>query len=435
MSGLKRPPLPRRLAVLQKIRARQVTSKPRDCPPQGGLSLWLAVVVGFYLSLVTCHLSLASEPMVRVEILPEASSLRVTVPGACKVHSLREPAFVKALPELKWQEVGPHSSGIRVGSLVVPSARVAITPEEGAAVYVNGTRYRGSLALVRLNDRTLRVINVMPLEEYLKGVVPSEVDYRWPLETLKAQAIIARTFTLLQVADRAAHDYDVTRTWPQLYGGLSSERSRAVRAVEATRGLVLMSRGALLRAYYHTVCGGRTEEAREVWPNIQSTSLRGVRCRFCRQAPHSWWAWSVGAMDLEQMLQRQGFSVGSVEAIVTSQRNQSGRVTTVKIVGSLDTSTIPATRFRAALGPNHLRSTNFTVQRIAGLWRFRGRGWGHGVGLCQWGAAMLGRRRTAAQILAFYYPGAQVVPMEQLLGLRKQLATAYSDATIMEVAS
>jgi len=352
----------------------------------------------------------AAEAVVRVQIIPDAPSARITVLGPCRIIDLAGRTVVSTLPQLRWQEIRPRAEGIQVGRSVIRSRRVQIAPAGDWLIAVNGVRYRGALNIIRLDDSYLQLISEMPLEEYLKGVVPTEIDHRWPLETLKAQAIVARTFTRRQVADRAGHDFDVTKVWPQLYGGLPAERSRAAEAVEATRGRVLMFEGHLLPAYYHTVCGGHTEDASRVWPAIQQAPLRGVPCHYCQRAPHGHWRFEMSEEEVGQRLQRLGLGGRPVMGLTVVARDASGRVTTVAVESTQGTSCVSSVQLRAVLGPNRLRSTNFVIAHPDSRWVFQGSGWGHGVGLCQWGAARLGQQRqTAAQILAYYYPGAELV--------------------------
>ncbi len=352
----------------------------------------------------------AAAPAVRVEVLAETPSVRVTVDGPCEVRTGSDRAFLKTVPELRWQLVQPSPRGLQIGTLTVPAQQVHLVPSKRSWIRLNGTRSRGALIILRRDATHVQVVNEMLLEDYLKGVVPREVDARWPMETLKAQAIIARTFTLQQIADCAGQPFDVTMIWPQLYGGLLDERPRATEAVDATRGLVVTSGHQLVLTYYHTVCGGRTEDVEAVWPSVRSPSLRSVECPYCRGAPHERWTVSLGAEALEQALARQGIVVGAVTDLQAGPRNRSGRVTTVTVVGADGSARVPALQLRTALGPNRLRSTNFTVRSEGRRWLFQGVGWGHGVGLCQWGAARLGQRKqTAKKILAIYYPGAEIV--------------------------
>lgn len=354
----------------------------------------------------------AAEPVVRVQVLDSTPSIRVTVEGPCRIFAGDDEALWKALDDFRWQLIQPTADGLRVGASTLTGSKasqVRIMPVEREMIFLNGVRHRGSVTILRQNADSLQINNDVPLERYLLGVVPREVDAKWPMATLEAQAIVARTFTLRQIQDRAGYPFDVTMKWPQLYGGLLGERLRATQAVEATRGLVVTAGGQLVVTYYHTVCGGRTEEADAVWPAAKSPALRSVECGYCRRAPQFRWTTILTADEVVRALAGAGVEVGPVTELATDLRNRSGRVTTVAVRGLDGSSTISALQLRAAIGPNRLRSTNFTARREEDRWVFDGVGWGHGVGLCQWGACTLGQRQqTARQILKLYYPGTEV---------------------------
>ncbi|MBI4313416.1 MAG: SpoIID/LytB domain-containing protein [Candidatus Omnitrophica bacterium] len=373
----------------------------------------LPALIFFAAAVFSPSVAWAAPASVRVEVIDKTPSVHMTVPGPGLISS--GSSVRKEIDDLRWQEVRPVALGLQVGRMTFPVNRLTIAPRESGLIYLNGAKYRGAMTIVRLSSEEIQVINAIPLEEYLKGVVPSESDHRWPMETLKAQAIIARTFTLLQLADRAGHEYDVTKKWPQLYGGYRSERERGILAVTSTEGLVLIDEGKLLNTYYFTVCGGTTEDGPAVFPKATQPALKSVRCNHCRRAAHYHWTLRMNAQEIGEALARGSVQVGSLTGIALGPRNRSGRLTALTFKGTEDSTSLPAVRWRSLAGPNKLRSTRFSVQRKGEDWIFEGRGWGHGVGLCQWGAAGLGRQRyTAEQILEYYYPGARVIRWSSL---------------------
>lgn len=354
----------------------------------------------------------AAEPTVRVQVIDQAPSVRVTVEGPCRILAGPDRALWKAADRFRWQLIQPTADGVRVGASTVTgrqAAQIQIVPTERGVIFLNGVRHRGALTILRQTATALQVNNDVPLEDYLKGVVPREVDARWPMATLEAQAIVARTFARQQLQDRAGHPFDVTMTWPQLYGGMTGEHPRATQAVDRTRGLVVTFGGQLVPTYYHTVCGGRTEDAEAVWPSAKSPALRSVECGYCRRAPRFHWTLTMTGDEVVQALAGAAIDVGPPTDLILGPRDRSGRVTTVTVNGPGGSATVSARQWRAAIGPNRLRSTNMTVRSDDGRWFFEGFGWGHGVGLCQWGAAALGQRQqTAQQILQRYYPGTEI---------------------------
>ncbi|MBI4227622.1 MAG: SpoIID/LytB domain-containing protein [Candidatus Omnitrophica bacterium] len=348
-----------------------------------------------------------------MRVLDDAPSLRVTVNGPCRLLPGGDRTAATTIQKFRWGLIQPTRDGLQAGRSAWTGRagrQLQVVPTDDSVIFLNGVRYRGALTILRNNAGSLQVNNDVPLEQYLKGVVSREVDARWPMAALEAQAIVARTFTIRQVQDRAGQAFDVTMRWPQLYGGLQDERPRATQAVERTRGLVVTAGGRLVLTYYHTVCGGRTEDAEAVWPSVKSPALRSVECIYCRRAPHYRWSLAVSSEELAQALAGGGVDVGPLTDLQLGPRNRSGRVTTVTVIGLGGAATVSAVQLRAELGSNRLRSANCTVQPSGNdRWIFEGFGWGHGVGLCQWGASGLAQRRqTAQQILQFYYPGTEI---------------------------
>jgi len=287
--------------------------------------------------------------------------------------------------------------------------RVAIL-EENAAIYANEKKLRGDIDIIRKEDGTLLVINRIDIEDYLRGVLNNEVSHWWPMEALKAQAIASRTYALYQAKIRQNADYDLTSdVSSQVYGGKLSERWRTDWAVRATKGQVLTYDGEIFPTYFHAACGGHTKDASDLW-NENIEPLKGTKCSFCRISPHYRWEKSIPLPEIERRLKKAGFSVG-------------------KIKFAEEILNIPAKDFRRAIGNNIIRSTNFSICRGGptcppktpmsapktilcvsnNTAHFKGYGWGHGVGMCQWGAYFLSKRHYKAdEILRYYYPRTKI---------------------------
>jgi stage II sporulation protein D len=257
---------------------------------------------------------------------------------------------------------------------------------------------------------TLNLINNVELENYLYGVLYHEVSHRWPIEVLKAQSIAARTFALHQREQSKLAPYDLRNDiYSQMYGGKTSEKWSTTRAVNLTKGKVLVYNGGLLPAYYHATCAGRTEDASNLW-NIDLAPLKGVECKYCKDSPHYKWHKEISLWEIENRLKANDYNIGKIASLNILSRNKSGRVDKLEIKGESGASLILTGKdFRQMIGPNDVRSTNFTISLKWEHAIFDGYGWGHGVGLCQWGAYGLGRRgKKAEEILKFYYPGTEI---------------------------
>ena len=361
----------------------------------------------------------AEEPQVRVAILQEAESIRLTVPSACRLTDLKLGKPLAAWPELKWQEVRAGNPGLRIGSSEIVSGAVVLEPAAGTIFRVNGLPYRGSLILRRTPKGRLTVINRLPLEEYLVGALTSEVNAGWPLEALKAHAVVSRTMTAHRIWIRKGQEFDMTAdTSTHLYHGVTAEKARTRQAVEETRGQVLAYGGELFSASFHANCGGHTEEAAEIWNTKQPIPpLAGVEDPYCRNLKHYRWKIAMPDTEFLRLLGGEAEAVGTLQEVAVEETNRSGRARAVRVRGDRGLLTLTGRQLREKLGANRLRSLKFTLSRQPGKVFFEGFGWGHGVGLCQWGAfGMAHQGKTMEEILSFYFPQAQKRALKGLPG-------------------
>lgn len=280
----------------------------------------------------------------------------------------------------------------------------------GEAVRVAGKRYHGGL-LLQAQGSQLLLINVVGLEDYLQGVLPSEVPSDWPLEALKAQAVAARTFAMGKVQKAHGLPYDLDdSTASQVYGGLDGEKPRSNEAVDSTRGLLLTWRGALAETFFHSNSGGHTADASEVWGGQAPGYLLGVLDTESEDQRHYAWNAVVPREQAERALVNAGLWQGFLEDVVGRERSESGRWNSVELLGrGANRKVIKGNAFRMALGGDRLRSTRFRVHLRGDDLVFDGLGWGHGVGLSQEGAYTLAREgRGYRGILDHYYPGTRL---------------------------
>lgn len=356
----------------------------------------------------------ASYP-VRVAIITDAPQVSLKIKGRCNIYALPLLELLREGVDLKREDVKPAQNGILIGSEPFNVYGVRIKTE-GADIYVNNCRFRGDIDIIKTEKADLLVINHLDIEDYISGVLYHEVSHLWPMEVLKAQAIASRTFAVYKTIESIGKDYDLTNdVYSQVYGGRTSERYMTTRAVKETAGKILTYRNKVLPAYFHATCGGHTEDASLLW-NVNMPPLKGKPCNYCAQSPHFKWVAVLQLADIELKLNDSWYRVKDIQNIMISSRDASGRVNRVSIINSLGTEELPANKFRLALDPNLFRSTNFEISIRGGAAIFNGRGWGHGVGMCQWGAYYMSKKGfSAGQILQFYYPGAAIVDMKYLL--------------------
>lgn len=353
---------------------------------------------------------------IRVAVILDAPEIKLKIKGDYHIYALPILEPLKEGETLNNVSIKPTYSGISVGSEQFRIYGIKIKTNATTDICINRRRFRGEIDIIRTEDLRLLAINHLDIEDYVSGVLYHEVSHWWPMEALKAQAIAARTFAIYKSLEAKDKDYDLRRDiYSQVYGGRTSEKFRTNKAVEATAGEILIYKREILPAYFHATCGGHTENASLLW-NTNIKPLQGRPCRYCRKSPHSNWVRKIPLASIEERLNKYGYKIKGLTDIRTSYRDRSGRIKTVKIIDSLGIEKIPANKFRLAVDPNIIRSANFTVKIQDGIAIFEGKGWGHGVGMCQWGAYYMARRGLKARdILSFYYPGAKVMDLKDVL--------------------
>ncbi|MDP8266091.1 MAG: SpoIID/LytB domain-containing protein [Candidatus Aceula meridiana] len=348
---------------------------------------------------------------VRIAILRGVGEFTLQVKGPYQVLNFDSKETLGQEKFLKAKKVVPTKDGIQIGEKHYLKDKIKISPQKEASVYINNRRFRGEIDIIKNVNNHLLVVNVIDLENYIKGVLYHEISDRWPLEAIKAQAIAARTYALYSMQNSKSPFYDVrSDIYSQVYGGRTSEKYRTNIAVERTAGLVLVYRDKILPAFYHATCAGHTENVAALWDN-NLPPLRGVVCNFCKKSPHYSWKKNMRLKDIQDKLNEKGYAFGRITHMQVLDRNPSGRITTIKITTDDDKQTIVSGKeFRDIVGPNVIRSNNYVIDMKGYYVDFLGRGWGHGVGLCQWGAYFMSREGYSYdEILSFYYPGARIV--------------------------
>ncbi len=363
----------------------------------------------------------------------------------------------------------------------------------------NNTKYRGTLRIIQGNHG-LNVINLLEMEDYLRGVLKMEVNPNWPFEALKAQAIISRTYAFRHMGRHSKDGYDLCNLpHCQVYRGVNAEDPLLDRAVKETRGLVVTFNGGIALTPFHSDSGGATADVRTVWGR-QIPYLKATKEPFDYVSPYSSWSTTLKTSDIQKALGNIGVNLGTVRDLEAVQHNPFGRVDMLKISGTRGTKTLSSHSFRMAIGSKTIKSTMFNIshgnssmnssagkqrtdinqqspaprlsfvdegspelsmeeerlmivltkqgffnaeqmidmllhpekrksylvnalnrepgkakntQRLpiasASDFILKGKGWGHGVGLSQWGAKSLAEKGWKNdQIISHYYPGTKI---------------------------
>ncbi len=259
------------------------------------------------------------------------------------------------------------------------------------------------------------IINRVEIEDYLMGVLAREMDKLWPLEALKAQAVVSRTLVmyLSELNKTKGLPYDIENSiFHQVYGTTDSEKIE--KAISSTVGEVLSYKGKIVQVFFHACCGGKTALSSEVWggtyPHISS-----VIDPYCEGSPYSTWEKVFTGTEISKAL-----GLSTIERIVVDKTDSLSRVTNLKIFlkdGSIREFT--GHRFRMEINkgksivrfdsPDIIPSTNFTIKKVGDNFSFRGVGYGHGVGMCQWGARKMAEQGfNYRDILYHYFPEMEI---------------------------
>lgn len=375
-------------------------------------------------------------PVVRVKLGQPTAQLQLAVSGA---HRIRCNGKVvnESIAALPYSPVSYTGNGWQIGGAHYAGQNLVVEPVAANCFYIGQVAYRGTLHLLPHDASAFIMVNHVDMESYLAGVVPKELILSWSLETYKALAVAARTFVMYhQHASPPQRAYDVgDGESSQVYGGYSAEALTpyARQAIEATRGLVLTypqgGANRIFLAQYSACCGGTVNGAYVIRNAAMDTPIVGGQvCNDCRAcARYRWPAVRVHRNELLAAVaarypQAQG--LGSLASLKVVSATPYGRAVWVDLIGTAgQTVRVRAEDIRLSYNMSlsgkpdasarRLYSMNCTIRMSGDYFEFsEGKGFGHGVGLCQWGAqgkAAAGWK--AGQILGFYYPGTTITRM------------------------
>lgn len=373
---------------------------------------------------------------VRVLLLENETSCKIKIPSKFDVLAPQTPTEFTARykhkqPEQTTLVIKVQAGKIRVDNKPLTDHQAIISPDTPHIFNLNGDSYRGKLKLVLNADRkTFNAITLVPLEPYLAGVVGAEMHSYWEPQALKAQAIAARTYCMyIKKRFGRSRSWDVRKTQAsQAYHGFDAESKSVWEAVNKTWGQVLVCDNVagvkeIFCSYYSSACGGHTENSKHVFGGQEFAPLSGVNCPYCRYAakPNNFF-WPMVQFD-KDVVEKQLFGryptlvklgkLTKIEVAAESKYETLRRLTLLKLVGSTGKSdNIRAEDLRLTIDPTgrKIKSTSCEIFDMGDKWAFlSGRGFGHGVGMCQCGAQAMARKGADAErILYHYYPGSAI---------------------------
>lgn len=368
-------------------------------------------------------------PTIRVALRRNAESVTLAIEGPYTItdgdasRMLSQGAFL-ARDEVTYKSGKFSLTPIRTRHLI-------ITPKINGSIVVGDKHYRGVLHLwgAREKDKDgkytpldrLSAVNHVNLEHYLASVVPAEMKMSWPEAALQAQAVAARTYALWRMEQVAKGN----RTWDltsgadsQVYAGLDRETEKSRKIIIDTAGTVLLFKDlndkepSIFPAYYHSTCGGDTADAHVVFGGREMPCLTRVTCAYCTDSPVYEWTFALSQNDLAEIIMKAGGKdIGKIVEIECIGPEAAQRPRQVILKGSELQVRFSIGDFRRAVGTRRMKSSFFTIEKTGDYFKITGHGWGHGVGMCQWGAAGMAAEPfcfSAQEILQHYYQGAQL---------------------------
>jgi len=373
-------------------------------------SIWRTLTFVFFTQFIVSYPSFAQN--VRVALKKSVVSVKIDSEEPVRAYLIGESDPVP-LGEVRRVEIRRTGKGIFINEKPYFRESVRIVTDH-ETIRVNGQELRGAVELFRNPKGTLLVVNDLKLEEYLKGVVPNEMPAEWPIEALKAQAIASRSYVLHMRALKIGQPYYMEPTvLDQVYKGKESETPKTTKARKETEGVVMTYDDKIAQTLFHSTAGGRTESFVDVFYK-DKPYLTSIICPYDKESPYSSWQKSVPISLIQKRLNRGGYKVGKIIQFAIRFTSATGRVKLLfiehKLKNKIYSIRISGQDFRRVMGFGYIKSTRFRISLHGNKILFRGHGFGHGIGMCQFGAkGMADQGKTFREILKFYYPKVNVV--------------------------
>lgn len=413
-----------------------------------------------------------SEPLIRIGLWSNQQNVIISADSPFSLITEKGEEISKHQAKEKLA-ISLQNNLFSINHKLVSAQSLIIQPDNNSAeptLEVNRRKYRGTISIhPTIQGSGMTVVNTLAVEKYLYGIIAREISPDWAIEAIKAQAVAARTYALYSLNKHKSDGYDVCATTDcQVYGGIESEAARSSKAVDETRGVVLRFEGKLIPAFFHASSGGYTENSENVW-GTALPYLKGVS-DFDQQSPHYRWTKELTPQEMTTLLAKAGYILGDIQTFTlsrldkqpvnSSDRGISGRVKSLRVSGTKGTVVLTGNRFRSLFGLNstlfdlsivtpppasidipivdsfgdrgskkmeiNLKPLeekaildNEQIRRITGRPLEKviisGYGWGHGLGLSQWGAKAMAEQASSndsayfKQILKHYYQGVDIV--------------------------
>lgn len=347
-------------------------------------------------------------PAVRVLLVNDKRTAQLAIHGCYQITgSLTN--IIDQGQDLRRCAISISNGGINIGNKHYNHNELRIVSQQSGGIEVNSVRYRGEIRILQqLNDK-LSVIEETDIESFIDGVLGSEMPQSWNEDALRAQAVTARTYAMYKKKIRRDDVYHLDML-ELAYRGIANETGRLTQIVQDTKGIVMVYNWNIFPAYFHSTCGGHTEDVRHVFGKDSIPPLSGVACNYCSDSKHSSWSTDISKSAIEKKLQEANVYISNISTVMAVNPGAGNHGSRVEIASANGSKEMNANDFRLMIGPNNLLSTSFQTKNNGKSITFTGKGWGHGVGLCQYGAQSMAEKGFKwAEILKYYYPKIELV--------------------------
>jgi len=377
------------------------------------MKLFFNLIIPFILNLSSAD---GVSKSIEVRIMIYSNSQKINIKTYGNVYVIEEKTGEKyILLEDSIYEVTPNNKDyIYLSQQKLYSPIILENANPSSYIVINSQKYRGKFKIIN-TDSNLRMIEFVDIERYLWGVLGPEMGMSWPIEALKAQAVAARTYTLASLNRKA--EYDMTNTTnDQVYTGFENISPQIISAVNETRGEVLTYKDKVFFAYYHANSGGHTTTPSGAWNSDIILPLRGVKDPYYKNSKHSKWITYISNDDILNFINSKGYNAFKIKDITIYSKDRSGRAIKLSFKTDRGNVKLEVKDLRNYIGTSDIKSTFITsIQKMKSGFKVYGKGWGHGVGLCQEGAReMADRGFNYKKILQFYYPGSKIKDMDDV---------------------
>lgn len=347
-------------------------------------------------------------PIMRVLLIKNVREAQLSVYGCYQITgSLTN--IIDQGQGLQKAKISVTNGGVNIGNKRYDTSELRIASRQDGDIELNGLRYRGEIRILQQDNNKFSVIEEVDLEGFIAGVLGSEMPQTWNEDALRAQAVTARTYAMYKKKVRRDEIYHLEMI-ELAYRGMAGETPRLNKIIRETKGVVMIYNWNIFPAYFHSTCGGHTEDIHHVFGKDSIPPLTGVVCNYCNDSKHSSWSKDISKSDIEKKLREANIYVSNISAVKTVNPGAGNHGSRVEIASPGGNKEMNANNFRLLVGPNILLSTAFNSRSNGKCITFSGRGWGHGVGLCQYGAqAMAEKGSTWIAILKYYYPEIELV--------------------------